>query len=333
MKKRVKGYTNEVPLGYTNRVQLAHFETLKLIQNGLSISEIASHRKVTRKAVYKVLSTLTKHGMVRNPKRSIYELTDKGIKGTHSLVGYRYKVRQHNLHFKIKVLESPKNWSLRRNEYRQMPYFNRTLKLKNNDQDLFNYGNLSLKTTSQSIIIKMPTLYATDWEHALIQAMQILEDSIPKIENLFNVRLIKNYKNNITIISQEYARIQDALARLYRGDGNRLYVTGDDGKIWMITDFSFSTDETEFIHPNNATDDLDAIAPFLNDLRKNPTTLTAVREHVGELQGIVNSWAVNQVKHQKVLDKMYSRSEVLDLIPKLVNQLDMINNRLNNAGL
>lgn len=316
MKKRKEG-------GVTLWGNIAQYEVLKMLQEGLTISEIAKARKVARKNVYKVLSSLKKKKLVERKGYGVYALTQKGMEGLHSFVGLQYKLRQHNLHFKIKVLESPKNWDLKRNEMRQLPYYNKTLKLKNNEQDLFNYGKLQVKTTSKSVIIKIPTLYATNWEHAIIQAMQILEDAIVKIEGAFKIRLVKDYKSNITIISQEYARIQDALAKLYRKEGNRLYLTGDDGKIWMITDFSFSTDETEFIHPNKATDDVDAIAPFLNDLRKNPTTMTEMRHHVGELQSVVNSWAVNQVKHQKVLDNIL-------LVAK---DLKGIKERLDEAGL
>ncbi len=269
-------------VGATSTVELARFEVLKCIQEGLSITEISKYRKVYRSSIYKVLKTLVKKGLAIHPKRSIYELTNKGIKGLHSFVALRYKLRQHNLHFKITVLESPRNWDQRRNEMRQMPYFNKTIKLKNNEQDLFNYGKLQIKTTTKSIIIKMPTIYAKEWEDAIIQAMGILEDAIPNIESKFKIRLIKDHKANIKIISQEYASIQDALAVLYRTEGNRIYLTGDDGKIWLITDLSFSTDELEYIHTNRATDDNDAIAPFLNDLRANPTTMTEMKEHVGE---------------------------------------------------
>jgi len=288
--------------GYTNLVQLTRFEVLKYLQEGLTISEIAKVRHVTRRSIYKVLATLNKKGLLRNPKRSIYELTDKGIEGIHSFVALRYHLRQHNLHFKIKVLESPKNWALKRNELRQLPYFNKTLKLNNNEQDLLNYGKIKVKTTSQSVIIKMPTIYSKDWESALIQAISILEDIIYKIEREFKILLIKDHKSNITIISQEYARIQDALAKIYHIENNRIYLTGEDGKIWLITDFSFSNDETEFIHPEKATEDIDAIAPFLNDLRKNPTTMTEMKEQVKELQAVVVSHAQNEVKHEKVLD-------------------------------
>ena len=301
-------------------VEQGRFEVLKYIQEGLCISEIAKVRKVSRTAIYKGLKTLNKKGMIRHPSRSIYELTDKGIKGLHSFVALRYKLRQHNLHFKIKVLESPKNWDKKRNEIRFMPYFNKTIKLKNNEQDLLNFGKLQIKTTTKSIIVKVPTIYATDWEHAIIQAMGILEDNLYKFEKAFKIRLVKDYKANITIISQEYARIQDALAKLYRAENNRIYLTGEDGKIWLITDFSFSTDELEFIHPEKATDDVDAIAPFLNDLRKHPITMTEMREHVGELQSVVSSHAINEVKHQKVLDE-------------ILTTFRNINKRLDKAGL
>lgn len=301
-------------------VENTRYETLKLIQEGLSISEIAKYRHVSRTAVYKVLKTLNKKGLISNPKRSVYALTDKGIEGLHSFVALRYKLRQHNLHFKILILESKRNWEQKRNEIRFLPYYNKTIKLKNNEQQLLNFGRLQIKTTTKSIIIKVPTIYAVNWENAIIQAMQILEDSIYKIEKLFKIRLIKDYKSNITLISQEYAKIQDALAKLYRSEGNRIYLTGDDGKIWMITDFSFSVDETEFIHTERATDDVDAIAPFFNDLRKNPITISMIREETKGVLEVAKASMQNEIKHQKVLDEM-------------LIAFKKINDRLDKAGL
>jgi hypothetical protein len=131
-----------------------------------------------------------------------------------------------------------------------------------------------------------------------------LYDIIPKIENLFSIRLIKDYKANITIISQEYASLNDSLAKVYRKEGNQLYVTDEEGKVWMVTDFSFSNDETEFISPERSIDDTDAIVPMLNDLRKNPTTFSEVRGVVNGILEIQKYQASNIVKHQKVLDEM-----------------------------
>jgi len=303
----------------TKRVEFPHFEVLKCLQEDMSITEIAKYRKVQRSSIYKVLSTLLRRGLIAKKQRGVYSLTEEGIKGLHSFVAFRYKLRQHNLGIKIDVLESPRNWELKRNEMRQMPYFNKTIKLKNNEQDILNFGRLSIRTTSKSIIIKMPTIYAKDWEEAVIQAMGIFEETIPKLESAFKVRLVKDYKANIKIISQEYASIQDALAKLYHAEGNRLYLTGDDGKIWLITDLSFSVDELELIHPNKATSDVDAIAPFLNDLRENPTTISKVRDEMKEAQEIVIGHSKNINKHQMVLDKIYEQMLRLE---KRLNEMD-----------
>ena len=306
--------------GATKKVEFPQYEVLRSIQNGLSVSEIAEYRKVNRSSVYKVIATLTKRGMVTRIQRGVYDLTEKGIKGLHSFVAFRYKLRQHNLGIKISILQSPKNWEQKRNELRQIPYFNKSIKLKNNEQELFNFGKLQVRTTTKSVIIKMPTIYSKNWEEAIVQAMGILETTIPKLENAFKIKLVKDYKANMKIISQEYAIIQDSLAKLYRNEGNRIYLTGDDGKIWLITDFSFSEDELEVIHPDRSADDLDAIAPFMNDLRKNPTTLSNIREETKEVLDVAKAHSQNVIKHQKVLDKIYQ-------------QMVRLEKRLDEAGI
>lgn len=323
----------EKTTGATLLGENARYEVLISLQKGLSISQIATYRKVNRSSIYKILSSLMKKGLVSKDGYGVYTLTHKGTEGLHSLVGLRNNIRQHNLGIKINILESPRNWNLRRSEIRQLPYYNKTIKLNNNEQDIFNFGKLQIRTTSKSIILKMPTIYSKDWDDAMIQVMNILELTIPKLESLFKIKLIKDYKSNIKIISQEYAIIQDALARMYRGEGNRLYISDEEGKIWMITDFSFSNDETEFIDPNNAINDIDAIAPFFNDLRKNPIILSDLINHDKELEGIVTSFAKNQVKHQKVLDNIMVKSKNIDMIPLLFDEIEKLNKRLTDAGL
>lgn len=301
-------------------VEYAHYEVLKGLHENMNITEISKYRKVSRTSIYKMLATISKKGLVKNISKGVWEITEKGRQGLHSFVGMRYKLRQHNLGIKIKILESPKNWKQKRNELRFLPYFNQTIKLKNNEQDLLNFGKLQIRTTSKSIIIKMPTIYAKNWEQAVIESMQIFEDKIFQIEKLFKIKLIKDFKANITFISQEYARLQDALAKLYRHEGNRIYLTGEDGKIWLITDFSFSTDELELIHPNQATEDVGIIAPFMNDLRKNPITLTEMREETKQVLQVAKAHAININKHQKVLDE-------------ILKAFNKINKRLDEAGL
>lgn len=285
--------------GLTHRVEFAGFEVLKSLQNGLSISEISKYRKTSRQAVYKVLKTLDKRGMILKVKNGVYELTQSGIEGLHSFVAFRYKLRQHNINFKIAILSSPKNWDKQRHKLTQLPYFNKKIVLKNNEQELFNFGKVQVRTTTKSIIVKIPTIYTKTPEEAIVQSFGCLYEIIPKIEKLFSISLIKDYKANITVISQEYASLNDALAKVYRKEGNQLLVTDEEGKIWMITDFSFSNDETEFISSERSVDDTTAIMPNLNLLRNNPNLLKNHEEKIGTCIDMITQVTENQLMFNK----------------------------------
>jgi hypothetical protein len=91
------------------------------------------------------------------------------------------------------------------------------------------------------------------------------------------------------VVCQEYARLNDVLAKMYNQKGEQLLITGEDGKIWMITDRSFKVDEREYIHPNKAPEDEPAISTAMNILRDDPTIMK-------ENQGKINN-------HDKVLEK------------------------------
>lgn len=185
-----------------------------------------------------------------------------------------------------------------------MPYFNKRVNIKNTSYDLLSYGKMRLKVTSQSIIFNLPTIYAKTVDNCVLQALDLLYEAIPKVESLYNIKLIKDYKANITIISQEYARLNDSLAKLYRKEGNKLYITDNEGKIWLIADYSFSADELETIDPNKADEDMQVVHSFFNDLRKSPTTFSEVREVVN---GVVNNQVIfdkNMQSHIKAVQDL-----------------------------
>lgn len=275
-----KGVDSNAP-----EVSNVQFETLRGLQSGLNITEISKLRKKSRASVYKVIATLIKKGFLEQIDKS-YSITTKGIEGLHSFVGLRYKLRQHNFHVKFKVLDAPKNWEKKRNEFRKLPYFNKRIKLKNNEQELFNYGSLTIKTTTKSVIIKIPTIYAKNIDEATLQTFDIIESTYPKIENLFKVKLVKNYKSCMEVVCQEFANLNDVLSRIYNQRGEQLLITGDDGKIWMITDRSFKGDEREYIHPTKAADDEPAISTAMNILREEPKIMKENQKELANLKGV-----------------------------------------------
>jgi len=282
----MKRYTKGVHI----TLSLPRFEVLQLLQNHHTVTEISNIRKTTRRATYKILASIEEKGFIENigtERNRVYNITRKGIEGIHSFVALKHNLRQHLLAFKIEVLESPKNWDKRRQNLVRLPFFNKRIKLKNNTQDLFSYQKLEIKTTTKSVIIKLPHIYSKTIDEAVIQAMDMLYDSIPKVEKLFKIKLVKDYKANIKIISQEYARLQDSIAKTYRVEGKKLYVKNEEGKIWLIADHSFNTDELETVLPNSADEDMDPVHNHLNDLRKNnPRPMSTIDKEVVSLKGV-----------------------------------------------
>ena len=95
------------------------FRILRGLQSGMNVTDLARVRKVSRASLYKVINSLISTGLLERIDKS-YSLTTRGIEDLHSLVGLRYNLRQHNFHVKFKVLEHPKNWDKKRNEFRKL---------------------------------------------------------------------------------------------------------------------------------------------------------------------------------------------------------------------
>ena len=301
--------------GFTSRVykqggvSVPQAEILKAFSEFSTIKEIVNNRKTSRFAVYKIIKTLLKKGLILRKSRGIYELTEAGKEGLHSLIGLSYKLRQHNISIKVKVLESPKNWDKIRSKILTMPCFNKRVQLKNNYYDLANYGKIQLKITSQSVIFKFPAMYTSNIDEAVIKILDLLYNAIPKVENLFKIKLIKDYKANITIISQEYARLNDSLAKLYKKENNKLYITDEQGKIWLIADYSFSVNELETISPDKADEDMNIVHNFFNDLRKNPKTFSEIDNINSLTQKALKETSTNLAKLSL---QVYEITKILD---------------------
>jgi len=267
-------------------------EILYAISKFLTSSQIAKYRKTSRTAVFKTLNVLLNKGLVNKIERGVYELTPKGRRGLANLIGFTNRIRLHSLAIKVKILESKANWGLKRNNLLNLTNFNKKVSLNNTDYEILNISNVKIKTTTQSVIFYLPSFYDSTIEGATSQAMNLFFDTIPKVENLFKIKLTKDRKLNMEIISQHYAKLNDALAKLYRKKGDKLFIHGEDGKVWIIADYSFSTDELETVHTINAKEDMETVSRFFNDLRKNPATIS-------QLSGMIQQVTANQIVFDK----------------------------------
>lgn len=96
------------------------------------------------------------------------------------------------------------------------------------------------------------------------------------IENDYGVTIVKDRKANIRFVKAgEYGEIGNELALQCHKEGDKIRVSGDDGKTWFLIDNSFNLLEAETNHPEEAQRDMaEVVAPFFNDLRRHPVTMT-----------------------------------------------------------
>jgi len=288
-------------------------EILKYLTQFLTISQIAKLRKTSRTAIYKGISKLLEKGCIRKISRGSYEVTSKGL---HSLnKSSSNLIRLHNLAFKITILQKPINWELKRSRIANIRLLAKDITFGNTKYQIHTFSSLKVKTTSNSIIFYMPSFYGKNTDNCFEQALNFLWKAIPKTEALFNVILIKDRKANIEIISQHYAKLQDCLAKLYKTEGNKLYIKDKDNNLWLIADYSFKVDELETIYNKTAKEDMDTVKDFLNDLRKNPATMTQVLEAI---KGVTS----NQV----IFDKNFQSH--LQVIKKLGNSVNRLTSHI-----
>lgn len=261
------------------KVENNEYELLKCFSQFMNVKEISKYRKVSKTAIYKGRDKLINKGFLRSVGKN-FELTDEGFSRLNSFIQSSNLIRLHNLAIKIKIINKPNNWDLMRSKIVELRNLSKEVKLNNNSYQIHSFQSIKVKTTNNSIIFYLPSIYGKDTDTCLREGLEMTFKAIPKIESMFKVLLIKDRKANIEIISNHYAKLQDSLAKIYHSEKNKLYVKDESGKVWLICDFSFKVDELETIDTINAKEDMDTVKDFLNDLRKNPATVSQVLEMI-----------------------------------------------------
>jgi hypothetical protein len=107
--------------------------------------------------------------------------------------------------------------------------------------------------------------------HVTQQAMAYLNRILPRIENRTGAVLLKPQSDNCRIVASHYARWDATLARWAKiNDYSIRCHASDDGKLWLLCDFSKGVYHMETVHPTTAKQDMEeVIEPFLGDLREH----------------------------------------------------------------
>jgi len=275
------------------KLTAAEQEILHLLsEEFLSIKQIAIRRQTSDKAVYKVLSKLKKKGAINSAFREVENFRSTIQPSNHS-------IRLHGQEFNIKILYKDER-------YKKMAEKSNTVNIDGNTIRL--YKN-SIEVYSGH------SFYADDAQKATAKSFKYWNRLFTRLEHDFKVILIKSRSQNVKLVNQHYAEINNELAEECEKKVYKIRTYGTkDAKLWFTIDNSFNLHEAETQHPQRAKQDMeDVVKPFFNDLRdKQPPLpseiwkiLAEVTKHEKEIGAGLNTVValLKQKTPQKKLPK------------------------------
>ncbi len=260
-------------------------DVLYLLTNEfLTPKKIAIRRNTSFQAAYKTIKKLKEKGALNNRLEGVEKIEGTFQPPTN-------QIRLHAQEFNIKLLFKDQR-------------YNELL-----DKSNIEYidGN-TIKLYSNSIEIYSAHIFmGEDVQSATSKSIHYWNRFFIKLEDYFNVILMKNRYQNIKLVKAHYSEINNELAKDYEVKGDKIKIfTRDDGKLWFLIDNSFNLHEIETVHPKTSKQDMgDVIKPYFNDLRENKHFLPSeVVNMIGQVTQNQQMFAKNIKTHMNVLNAM-----------------------------
>lgn len=243
-----------------------------LISEGVIQSRIAQRLNISRQRVSVIVKKLIEKGYIsggilhRKQKGGVVTpvLSRTGTQGQQN-----HLMRLHGQVFSLKIL----NGSPKFTEMSKSPI----LEFEGHKVQLF---------PKKLIVHSFPGL-----EFMGLTAMEAYQHSVPywralfeRLEKALNILIFKAGSEHIKQIKHHVAQENNEIAVYARRIHDRIAFKGPDGIGWLLSDFS-KTIELECVHPAYAVRDMEAIQPFMDDLRtKCPgMTFTGFRDLIIEV--------------------------------------------------
>lgn len=249
-------------------------------EKGLNPRQIAERRRISIQAVYKVLNTLRKKGLL---DRKFQVIRMGGVTQNHL---NSHHIRLHFNHVHIKPY-----------------YYGRTYQEKIKRANMVKYQDTTLCLYRHAIELYDSTQFLADSaDDAEMRYMEHLMVLLREIEKDYDVGIIKHRKQNIKIVRQHYSETDNEIAKEYERKDRILRVkASEDGKTWLLVDNSENWHELETLHPETAKNDNQRVVSFLNDIRDNDApniseVLRIIVENNAQVMGIIKNLAEQNVQ-------------------------------------
>jgi hypothetical protein len=281
-------------------------------RGGLSASALAIRLDIPKRTAYNNLRSLQKRQLVINARpiwlvaQSLYEVQDYAKSPSGNNIGL------HNLRFVIKLIQKPYWWNQRQNKL---------MKLKDYEIRPINYGNnpyvqmmddiCFINMYKESIMFIMRKEYkANDPYDCLEQGIDDFMLIYKKLESVCGFQFFKDGIPQVSVKSQHYVKLNDAMAKRFTKAG-RFFQVFHDHKLRILVDMSHPRG-IEAVDSEFSPQDLDRYVRYTEDIIVNdpllPSELTKIMGGIIRAQAkITQNQAIfdaNMASHIKAVQSL-----------------------------
>jgi len=235
-------------MGRKLKIGRIHKRILGYFARGDPIPFIIHNTGLKKSNFYKKIQTLEKYGYIkinRVGKILDIQLQPMAIKELGTLSVGAKKVDYINLHdvwVACKIFKKPTGWEKeglveRILEMRSIDY---TINRPNNWRGVFfDFASVTVRITPNKVMFNPPHIeIPTDDspEHAKNLIMKYLEGVVPKIENMFNIKLTQPGRVSMTVSSQHIAFVKNLIAKYFVDREIDLKIYDEAGRLRVVVD-------------------------------------------------------------------------------------------------
>ena len=225
-----------------------------------TVASIAKHRGTTRQAVYNVIDKLKAKGLLFGSSMGGFSSggvtlrpypTSKGVT-LHSIVTKPEVIRCHGHQWLLNIIS--KISSYRTTTPLCTPYRGHKVRFNNNSVEVYcrdRWEGITANTEEEARVHA--------WAYWLAYFKQLQYDK--------GIVLVKADHANIELVKCHYAHLHNGIAYDYKQEDKKLRCIGEDGKEWLIADFSHSINELDFTHSSLAQEDSEKLRRHLDVMR------------------------------------------------------------------
>lgn len=306
------------------------------LEEEMNPSQVAKKLNISKQKLQYYLSMLKRDGFIQKIGYGVWKIIkpfDKKevkkathITSTNVVVSKSKDVRGHGFMFRLK-LPVIGAWDKRREwlDHKKVDY----KRLKNlGGGESFVFRGRKVVVKSSSILVFDKSSYistlATDSRSLAVYEFRKLVESL---ERLFGVSFLVGGKYKFRVSREHYALMENALARQYDTEGNKLMVFNADG-LWLLIDNSFNLHELEAVKAGSAVSDSEGVQQFFNELKSLDWEFQpkAVMSMIGELTKNMVYYGENVVSHVGLMKKISDSIERMDKRDeRIVKALESLN--------